>query len=110
MGATLPRFRIMDAAFLSGLAMAPNNDEGLGGLIREAMPQIAAGTCLVMVATSLQMWSTQQLIQQNIQTIMRSDTEQTRKIEGLGDDVNTLRIEQGIQRARLIDLSRRMGQ
>lgn len=111
MGASLPRICIMDAAFLSGLAMAPNeNDQGAAGLIREAMPQIAAATCLVMIGTCLNMWSTQQVIQQNIQTIGRSDNEQTRKIEKLEDRVNTLAIQQEAHKSRMIDLSRRIGQ
>lgn len=89
----------MDAAFLSGLAMAPNeNDQGLAGFLRETMPHIAAATCLVMMGTCFNMWATQQLIQQNIQTVIKSDNEQARKIEKLEDRINALALEQGVQR------------
>lgn len=100
----------MDAAFFSGLAMAPNNnDQGMAGVLREMMPQIAAATCLVMIGTCLNMWATQQLIQQSINNIVKNDAEQTRVIDKLEDDVNTLRVDLGILRGRLIDMSRRVG-
>ena len=77
-------------------------------MLRQAMPQIAAATCLVMVGTCLNMWSTQQLIQQNIQTIVKSDNEQTRKVEKLEDRINTLAIQQEAHRSRMIELFRRI--
>lgn len=109
-GSSAPALTTMDPAFLCGLAMAPNEDDkGAAGIIRDAMPQIAAATCVVMIGTCLNMWSTQQLIQQSIRNIVQSDQDQTFKIERLRDDVNTLRVEHGILRGRLIDVGRRVG-
>ena len=70
---------------------------------------VVASTWLVMIGTSLNMWSTQRLIEQSIQTLVKSDAEQTRKLERLGEDVNTVRVEQGITRARLAIVERRGG-
>ena len=100
----------MDTAFLCGLAMTPTEDDkGAAGVIRDAMPQIAAATCLLMVTTCIGMWSTQRLIEQSITNIVKSDQDQTVKIEKLREDVNTLRVEHGILRGRLIDVGRRVG-
>lgn len=110
MGAALLRFVTMDAAFFSGLSrMAPDTDNGgMAGLLREMMPQIAAATCLVMIGTSLNMWSTQQLIQQNIQIIIKSDNEQTRKLEKLEERITNLAVQHEAHRSRMIELFRRV--
>lgn len=110
MGAALLRFVTMDAAFFSGLSrMAPDTDNGgMAGLLREMMPQIAAATCLVMIGTSLNMWSTQQLIKQSITTIVQSDNEQSRKIEKMEERINTLAVQHEAHRSRMIDLYRRI--
>jgi hypothetical protein len=105
----------MSASLAQLLAMAPQASQQPPpptpwGWMSEALPQIAAGTCLVMLGTCVQMWGTQQLIQQGLQTLVKSDAEQTRKIEKLGDDLNNVRIEQGVFRARLIGVERRASQ
>jgi hypothetical protein len=55
------------------------------------------------------MWSTQRLIEQSIANIVKSDAEQAIKIERLQDNLNILRIEQGILRGRVADMGRRVG-
>jgi hypothetical protein len=102
----------MDVAFLSELAMAPNDDDQEGpvdGVLRDALSFVLGTTCLVMVGTCLSMWSTQRLIEQSIANIVKSDAEQAIKIERLQDNLNTLRIEQGILRGRVTDMGRRVG-
>lgn len=89
---------------------SPSQPPNPWGWLQEALPQIAAGTCLVMITTCIQMWSTQQLIQQGLQTLVKSDAEQTQKLERLGEDLNNVRIEQGVFRARLIGVERRASQ
>ena len=91
--------------------MAPNSDDeqGAAGIFRDTLSQIMAATCLITVGTCISMWSTQRLIEQSIKNIVESDTEQTRMIDQLRESVNTLRVEQGIQRGRLGDMARRVG-
>jgi hypothetical protein len=99
----------MSASFLPDLAMAPNDDdqEGVAGIFRDALSFVLGTTCMVMLGTCFNMWSGLRLIEQNIANIVKSDTEQTAKIERLQSELNALRIEQGIQRGRLMDMNRR---
>jgi hypothetical protein len=98
----------MTAADLRDLAMAPDdNPQAIAGMIRSALPMVVSGTCLVMIGTSLNMWSTQQLIQQHIQTILKSDAAQTSKIERMAEEVNTVRVDHGITKARVDIMERR---
>lgn len=99
----------MDAAYLLGMARNPDNDAGgAWGWMRDALPQIAAATCLVMIGTCLNMWSTQQLIQQSINTLVKSDAGQDRKIEELSKELFSVKVELGVMRGRLIDVSRKV--
>lgn len=78
------------------------------GWVAEALPQIAAGTCLVMITTCIQMWNTQQLMQQSFQTLVKSDAEQSEQIKEISKDLNNVRIEQGVFRSRLIGVERKV--
>jgi hypothetical protein len=99
----------MSASLWPDLAMAPTSDgQGIGSVVlRDALSFVLGTTCLVMMGTCLSMWSAQRLIEQSIANILKSDTDQTAKIERLQAELNALRIEQGIQRGRLMDMSRR---
>ena len=101
----------MSASFLPDLAMTPNNEgQGIGSVVlRDALSLVLGTTCLVMMGTCLSMWSGLRLIEQSIANIVKSDADQTAKIERLQSELNLLRIEQGIQRGRLMDMNRRFG-
>jgi hypothetical protein len=76
--------------------------------IRESLPMIVSATCLGMMATSLNMWMTQALIRQSVERLVQSDAAQERKIDEINKDLNDVRVELGVHRARLIGMERKI--
>jgi hypothetical protein len=91
--------------------MTPNSDdqEGAGGIFRDTLSQVVAGTCLVAMLTCIGMWSTLQLLQQTVTNVVKSDSEQTQHINDLRKEIIDIRVELGVQRGRVGDMARRVG-
>ena len=83
------------------LTMASDDDRDTGGIsgkLGDLTVQLVAAGTLALVATCIRVWSGVDVIQSQIATLTRSDSQQDERIEQIRSEINTMRVQIGVLR------------
>lgn len=82
------------------LAMAsPPESKSVGRQLEEAIPAMVAAGMIAIVGTAIRVWAGMDVIQTQIQALVKSDNQQNERIEQVRTEVNNLRVQVGVLRA-----------
>jgi len=77
------------------------NNNGWGGRLGDLSTQLIGVGAVALIGTCIRVWAGMDVIQSQINTLVKSDSQQDDKIELVRTEVNNLRVQVGIIRAQL---------
>lgn len=92
------KLRLAEAALVSD----PENDNNSwGGRLSSLSVQLIGVGVIALIGTCIRVWAGMDVIQAQINSLVKSDNQQDEKIELVRTEVNNLRVQVGIIRAQL---------
>jgi uncharacterized membrane protein len=91
------KLRLAEAALVSD----PENNNGWGGRLGDLSTQLIGVGAIALIGTCIRVWAGMDVIQSQINTLVKSDSQQDDKIELVRTEVNNLRVQVGIIRAQM---------
>lgn len=100
MSALAARLKLRLAA--AALVSDPENDNNSwGGRLGDLSTQLIGVGAVALIGTCIRVWAGMDVIQSQINTLVKSDNQQDEKIELVRTEVNNLRVQVGIIRAQM---------
>lgn len=78
---------------------SPPESKSVGRQLEEAIPAMVAAGMIAIVGTAIRVWAGMDVIQTQIQALVKSDNQQNERIEQVRTEVNNLRVQVGVLRA-----------
>lgn len=100
MSALVARFRLRLAEALH-VSEQDNENTGWGFRFGNISEQLVAVGTIALIGTCIRVWAGMDVIQTQINTLVKSDNQQDERIENVRSEVNNLRVQVGILRAQL---------
>ena len=79
--------------------MAPPEPKSVGRQLEDAIPAMVAAGMIAIVGTAIRVWAGMDVIQTQIQALVKSDNQQNERIELVRTELNNLRVQVGVLRA-----------
>lgn len=78
---------------------SPPESKSVGRQLEDAIPAMVAAGMIAIVGTAIRVWAGMDVIQTQIQALVKSDNQQNERIEQVRTEVNNLRVQVGVLRA-----------